>query len=78
MAKEAMDTAQEGVDGARVEASRLQGVNELLDMRALDLEQGGRPVAIPALDEGLQRPTVAFQGPRLTVAALDGLQPSYD
>jgi len=52
MAVEPMPTAQEDVDRAGVQASRLQRVNEVLDMETLHLEQGRRAVDIPALDEG--------------------------
>jgi hypothetical protein len=72
-----MHTPQHGVDGAGVEASYLEVVEEALDVRALHLQQAGWPVASPAVHEGFQRPAVGLQGGRLTVAALDRLQPSY-
>jgi len=77
MGIETRHTPEHGVDGAGVEASYLEVVEEALDVGALHLQQAGWPVAIPAVHEGFQRPAGGLQGGRLTIAALDRLQPSY-
>jgi hypothetical protein len=69
-------TPEPGGDGAGVEASSLEVVEDALEVGALPLPHAGWPVAIPAVPEGFQRPAVGLPGGRLTVAALDRLQPS--
>lgn len=75
MGIKAVHTAQHGVDGAGLEASCLEVVEEVLDMDTLYLQQAGWSVAIPTVHKGFQRPTVGFHGDQLTIAALDRFQP---